>query len=101
VLAEVVAERHQQVPGLLRHPLPFWMRLTPSTWTRRVATSIANSTYSRRSKTVSTVKKSTASTPAAWARKNRRQVSADRVGAGSTPARCRMVHTVLAPILPL
>jgi hypothetical protein len=31
------------------------MGVTPSTWTRRVAPSIANSTYSRRSKTVSTV----------------------------------------------
>ena len=29
----------------------------------------------------------------------RRQVTADRCGAGSTPARWRMVHTVLAPIL--
>jgi hypothetical protein len=29
---------------------------------------------------------------------NCRQVSADRTGAGATPARCRMVHTVPAPI---
>jgi hypothetical protein len=50
---------------------------------------------------VSTVKKSMASTPLAWARRNCRQETADRVGAGSMPARCRMVHTVLAPILPL
>jgi hypothetical protein len=70
-------------------------------WTRRVATSITNSTYSRCNKIVSTVKKSTVSTPLAWARRNCRQVSADRAGAGSMPARCRMVHTVLAPILSL
>jgi hypothetical protein len=37
--------------------------------------------------TVSTVKKSTASTPVAWARRNCRQETADRVGAGSMPAR--------------
>jgi hypothetical protein len=46
------------------------------------------------------VKKSTASTPAACARRNCRQESADRLGAGSTPARWRMDQTVLAPILP-
>jgi hypothetical protein len=50
---------------------------------------------------VSTVKKSTASTPLAWAQRNCRQVSANRLGAGSTPARWRMAHTVLAPILSL
>ncbi len=72
--------------------------VTPSTWTRRVATSITNSTSSRRRNTVSTVQKSTASTLVAWARRNCRQLRADRLGAGSTPARCRMVHTLLAPI---
>jgi len=45
------------------------------------------------------VKKSTASTPFAWARRNHRHVTADRAGAGSTPAQCRMVHMVLAPSL--
>ena len=45
---------------------PTGCAVTASTWTRRVATSIANRTYSRRNKTVSTVKKSTASTPLAW-----------------------------------
>src|SRR4029453_2044955 len=45
----------------------------------RVANSTANRTYSRRSRTVSTVKKSTATTPVAWARRNCRQVSADRL----------------------
>jgi hypothetical protein len=43
--------------------------VTPSTWTRRVATSITNSTFNRCNKTVSTVKKSTANTPAACARR--------------------------------
>jgi hypothetical protein len=68
-------------------------------WTRRLATSITNSTYSRCNNTVSTVKKSTASTPLAWAGRNCRQEIAERVGAGSTPARSRMAQTVLAPIL--
>ena len=45
------------------------------------------------------VKKSTANTPLAWALRNCRQETADRVGAGATPARCRMAHTVQAPIL--
>jgi hypothetical protein len=62
-----------------------------------VATSITNNTYNRRSNTVSTVKKSIARMPLAWARRNCRQVSADRLSAGSTPARLRMVQTVLAP----
>jgi hypothetical protein len=57
--------------------------VTPSRWTRRVATSMADSTYGRLRHTVSTVKKSMASTLSAWARRNRRQLSADRVGAGA------------------
>ena len=61
---------------------PVGCGVTPSMWTRRLATSITNSTYRRWSNTVSTVKKSTASTPLAWARRNCRHVSAERVGAG-------------------
>ena len=56
--------------------------VTPSTWTRRLATSSTNSTCSRCRNTVSTVKKSTASTPLACAQRNCRQVSAERFGAG-------------------
>jgi hypothetical protein len=78
---------------------PIGCAVTPSTWTRRPATWITNSTYSRCRNTVSTVKKSTASTPLACARRNCRQVRADRIGVGATPARWRMVQTVLAPIL--
>jgi hypothetical protein len=51
----VLADLHERVAGLLRHPLPDRMRRHPSTWTRRVATSIANSTYSRLRNTVSMV----------------------------------------------
>ena len=57
--------------------------VTPSTWTRRVPTSIANNTYSRFSDMVSTVKKSTASTPLACARRNCRHETAARCVAGS------------------
>jgi hypothetical protein len=58
-----------------------------------------NSTYGRLRDTVSTVQKSTASTLSAWARRNCRQETAGRIGAGSTPAGCRMAQTVLAPIV--
>jgi hypothetical protein len=61
-----------------------------------VAISSANSTYNRRNYTVSAVKKSITSTPSAWARRNCRQVTAERRGAGSIPAQLRMVHTLLA-----
>jgi hypothetical protein len=44
-----------------------------------------------------TVKKSTASTPSARARRNCRHELAVRRGAGSIPARCRIVQTVHAP----
>src|SRR6266498_283856 len=49
--------------------------VTPSRCTRRVASSMTNSTYSRRSNTVSTVKKSTASTLWAWACRNCRSTT--------------------------
>jgi hypothetical protein len=42
---------------------PAGCRVRPRTWTRRVASSMTNSTYSRLRNTVSTVKKSVASTP--------------------------------------
>ena len=46
------------------------------------------------SSTVSTCRKSTARIPAAWARRNCRQVGPERRGAGSTPAACRISQTV-------
>jgi hypothetical protein len=47
---------------------PVGWAVTPSRWTRRVATSITTSRYSRRSKTVSRWKKSIANKPWAWLR---------------------------------
>jgi hypothetical protein len=44
---------------------PFGLAVTPARWTRRVSSSMKNSTYNRRSQTVSMVKKSHATIPAA------------------------------------
>jgi hypothetical protein len=60
-----------------------------STWTRRLATSITNRAYSRCGKTVSAVKKSTASTPLACARRNRRQETARARSGGAAAARAQ------------
>src|SRR4051794_24256639 len=49
-----------------------------------------NNTYSRCTVTVSTVKKSHASMDAACSRRNARQLSRSRSGAGGTPARIRV-----------
>src|SRR4029453_8305189 len=54
--ADMVVEGHEQVAGLLGHHSPIGCAATPSTWTRREATSITNSTYRRLRNTVSTVK---------------------------------------------
>jgi hypothetical protein len=54
-----------------------------------------NSTYSRRNQTVSTVRKSQAIIADACARRNSDQLIAARRGAGSTPCRRRIAHTVV------
>jgi hypothetical protein len=61
-----------------------------------VAISTTKNTYIRWRKTVSTVKKSQARTPEAWARRNVVQDAPVRRGAGSTPARRRIRDTVAA-----
>jgi hypothetical protein len=55
-----------------------------------------NSTYSRRSQTVSAVKKSHATIPAACRRRNPRQVVAIRRGAGSSPWQRSVVRMAVA-----
>src|SRR2546421_12157905 len=55
-----------------------------------------NSTYIRVSPTVSTVKKSHASTPAACERRNWVQLGPLRLGAGPKPCRRRMLRTEVA-----
>jgi hypothetical protein len=71
--------------------------VTPARWTRREPCSIQNSEYSVRSHTVSTVKKSQASTPCACARKNSAQDGPVRRGAGPSRCRRRSVRIVVAP----
>ena len=59
--------------------------VTPARCARRLASSTKNSTYTRRKKTVSTVKKSHATIPVACWRRNDRQLVWTRRGAGSRP----------------
>ena len=75
---------------------PSGLAVTPARWTRRVSSSMKNSTYSRRSQTVSTVKKSQATIPAACWRRNARQVVVARRGAGSSPWRRSVVRIAVA-----
>jgi hypothetical protein len=70
----------------------------PATWTRLLSSSMKNSTYRRRSVTVSTVKRSQATRVAAWRRRNARQLIACRRGAGSSPAAASGRRTVLGEI---
>jgi hypothetical protein len=70
--------------------------VTPARWTRRVSSSMKNSTYSRRSQIVSTVKKSQATISAACWRRNTRQVVVARRGAGSSPWRRSVVRIAVA-----
>ena len=52
----LLAQHQQQVAGLLGDPRPSGLAVTPVRCTRRVSSSMRNSTFSRRSKTVSTAK---------------------------------------------
>jgi hypothetical protein len=69
---------------------------SPARWTRRLPSSMKNSTYRRRSVTVSTVKKSQASRLAACRRRKAGQLRVLRRGAGSSPAEASRRRTVLA-----
>jgi hypothetical protein len=63
---------------------PSGLAVTPPRWTRRVSSSMKNSTYSRRSQALSTVKKSHPTMPAACWRRKARQVVVARSGVGSS-----------------
>jgi hypothetical protein len=93
-----VDERLDDVACLLCRPLAGRVAVMLARYTCRVASSMNTSAYSRRNRTVSTVKKSQATIPLACARKNCCQVSDERRGAGSMPDRCRIDQTVLAAI---
>jgi hypothetical protein len=71
------------------------LAVTPAKWSRLVSSSMKNSTSSRRSQMVSTVKKSQATIPAACWRRNARQVVGRR-GAGSSPWRRSVVRIAVA-----
>jgi hypothetical protein len=67
--------------------------------TLRVPIETKNNTYSRRSQTVSTVKKSHASTVSTCSRRNERQLGPARSGAGGIPARASTFRTSVAETL--
>ena len=77
---------------------PVGFVVIPARYNRRVANSMNTSAYNRRNSTVSTLKKSQATIPLAWARRNALHVSDDRRGAGWMPACCKIDQTVLAAI---
>jgi outer membrane protein TolC len=64
--------------------------------TRRVPIETKNSTYNRRSQTVSTVNKSEARIEFPCWRRNERQLEAARSGAGGMPARASTLRTSVA-----
>jgi hypothetical protein len=74
---------------------PLGFAVMPRMGTRRVACSTTNSTDNRGSSGVSTLKKSVARIPWAWAVRKPRRVGPLRRGGGSMPARFRISHTVL------
>jgi hypothetical protein len=71
--------------------------VTPTICTRRVAISITNKTYNRRSAMVSTWKKSVANSPDACAGRNVRQLVSTSRGAGPILPAARIRRMVLAP----
>ena len=81
----LVIEDGREVTSLLGNPPPSRMTSDARRCTRRLASSTKNRTYTRRKKTVSTVKKSQATIPVACWRRNDRQLVWTRRGAGSRP----------------
>src|SRR6266540_1040681 len=76
---------------------PSGLAVTPASRTRRDPCSMKNNTYSVRSQAVSTVKKSQANIPCAWARRNSPHDGPPRRGAGPQPERRRTDLIVVAP----
>jgi hypothetical protein len=74
-----------EVPGLLRHPCRVGMRGHAGQVDSPRRELMKNSAYSVFSRIVSTVKKSVARMPRAWARRNADQVGPPRRGAGPSP----------------
>jgi hypothetical protein len=78
-----LAQHQQQVAGLLGDPRPVRSAVTPPRWTERVSCSMNNSTHSRRSQMVSTVKQVAGHDPRSLLAQERRP---GRTG----PSRCRV-----------
>lgn len=74
-------------------------RVMPAMGTQRVPCSITKSTNQRRSTTVSTGKRSAATTPEAWAWPNAAHEPSVRYGAGPIPALFKISQTVDAATL--
>jgi hypothetical protein len=85
-LLDAVARSIERVAGLLAHSRPGRVAVIPRMCTRRVASSITNSTYRRWSRAVSRWKQSTARMPSACVDRNCRHVSPARCGAGRLTA---------------
>jgi hypothetical protein len=81
----LVVEDADEVAGLLRNPEARGMVGDATKVYPPTAQFVKNSTYNRRRKTVSTVKKSQARMPVACRRRNDRQLVAARRGTGSRP----------------
>jgi len=93
--ADPVREVHSQVAGLLRSPCPVRVPGHPQdVYPPGRYISMTNSTYRRLRKIVSTVKKSHASSPSAWERRNLRQEVSRPRGAGLMPRARRIRRTV-------
>ena len=77
---------------------PSGWAVTPRICTCRVATSMTNRTYRRLRKIVSTWKKSQASRPSAWVRRNARQEVSTSRGAG-LGRRARRIRRTVASLM--
>ena len=95
----MLTKGHEQIAGLLCHPVPDWMRCDPE----HVDAAGGDLDHEQHVQPLQEhgvhgeeVHRQDA---VGLDAENCRQVRADRLGAGSTPARCRMAQTVLAPIL--
>ena len=92
----LIAKDGDEVAGLLGNPQAGGMVSDAGKMDPPAAKLMKNSTYTRRRKTVSTVKKSHATIPAACWRRNDRQFAAPRRGAGSRPWAHRILRIELA-----
>jgi hypothetical protein len=94
--AGLLIKRDGQVAGLLGDPDTGGLAVTPARWTRRVCSWMKNRTYSRCRNTVSTVRKSQATMPAACRPRTDRQVVEASRGAGWRPLARRTLAMELA-----